>query len=94
MLTPERSLEDVSDLSRSGLGYSKNILCFELGGQDKISIFQQVLVGWHHFFANVDLAFIAHNRIEHCLVQLGYLVDTCVLTYPKRKHQALLWLQT
>jgi len=43
-------------------------LCLELVGQDEICLAQQRLIFRHLVLRNVQLAVIAHDWVEHCLV--------------------------
>lgn len=85
MVTPESNLKHVSGPVGPILASSRDILCFKLVGQDKISISQQALVCWDYFFADIDFALVAHDRVEHCVPQLSTFVDTLFLHVPQKK---------
>lgn len=85
MVTPESSLEHVRNPLEPNIAYSKDILCFKLVGQNEIGISQQALVRWHYFFADVDLALVAHDGVEHCILQLLSFSDVFLLHVPQKK---------
>ena len=86
ILTPERSLESVSGLLRHRrIACSRDILGFELVGQDEIGILQQVLVCRDYFFADIDLALVTHDRVEHCVVQLRCMIGILLFDLPQKK---------
>lgn len=73
-----------------------NLLDFELIWQDEVCIVEEMLVDLHDFLTDVQMAIVAHYRIQNYMrLELRIIEQSChappsnPTTYPRKMNQAL-----